>query len=141
MLLEAGFDVYVEDACNVHYAAKMGAPSLPRAALSACTWSAISKGSTGERGIDWRCEDSYSLRDLLRLSTRGEAPDHSWLSKTRNRLPHEVHEKVFGFVLKLVADHGLVKGERLGSRLDHGGQCGATEHRSARLMARLIARC
>jgi hypothetical protein len=113
-LPEAGFDVYVEDACNVYYAAKMGAPSLPRAAISACTWSAISKGSPGERGIAWRCEDSYSLRDLLRLSTRGEVPDHSWLSKTRNRLPHEVHEKVFGFVLKLVADHGLVKGERRG---------------------------
>ena len=27
---------------------------------------------------------------------------------------HEAHEKVFGFVLKLVAEHGLVKGERIG---------------------------
>ena len=36
------------------------------------------------------------------------------LSKTRSRLPHEAHEKVFGWVLKLVADRGLVKGERLG---------------------------
>ena len=41
-------------------------------------------------------------------------PDHSWLSKTRSRLPHEVHEKVFAFVLKLVAERGLVKGERIG---------------------------
>jgi transposase len=36
------------------------------------------------------------------------------LSKTRSRLPHEVHEEVFGFMLKLVAARGLVKGERLG---------------------------
>jgi hypothetical protein len=42
------------------------------------------------------------------------APDHSWLSKTRGRLPHEVHEKVFAFVLTLVAERGLVKGERIG---------------------------
>ena len=32
----------------------------------------------------------------------------------RTRLPHEAHEKVFGFVLKLVAERGLVKGERIG---------------------------
>jgi len=29
-------------------------------------------------------------------------------------LPYEVHEKVFEFVLKLVAERGLVKGERIG---------------------------
>ena len=28
-----------------------------------------------------------------------------------SRLPHEAHEKVLGFVLKLVAERGLVKGE------------------------------
>ena len=32
----------------------------------------------------------------------------------RTRLPHEAHEKVFGFVLKLVAERGLMKGERIG---------------------------
>jgi transposase len=30
------------------------------------------------------------------------------------RLPHEIHEKVFGFVLKVAAERGLVKGERIG---------------------------
>ena len=29
-------------------------------------------------------------------------------------MPHEVHEKVFEFVLKLVAERGLLKGERIG---------------------------
>ena len=41
-------------------------------------------------------------------------PDHSWLSKTRSRLPAEVHETVFAWVLTLIAEHGLVKGERIG---------------------------
>jgi hypothetical protein len=36
------------------------------------------------------------------------------LSKTRGRLPHEVHETVFAWVLKLVAERGLVKGKRIG---------------------------
>jgi hypothetical protein len=54
------------------------------------------------------------LRDFLRLSNVEKAPDHSWLSRTRSRLPHEAHEKAFGWVLKLVAERGLVKGERIG---------------------------
>jgi IS5 family transposase len=72
------------------------------------------EGIDSERGLAWRCADSYSLRDFLRLSNRDKVPDHSWLSRTRSRLPHEAHEKVFGWVLKLVAKRGLVKGERLG---------------------------
>jgi transposase len=47
------------------------------------------------------------------MSTREKVPDHSWPSKTRSRLPHEVHEKISGFVLKLVAKLGLAKGERI----------------------------
>jgi hypothetical protein len=41
-------------------------------------------------------------------------PDHSWLSKTRSRLPHEVHQAVFDWVLALIAEAGLIKGERIG---------------------------
>jgi hypothetical protein len=41
-------------------------------------------------------------------------PDHSWLSKTRSRLPHEVHERLFTWVLARLAEQGLVKGERIG---------------------------
>jgi hypothetical protein len=72
------------------------------------------EGIDSERGVVWRCSDSYSLRDFLRLANRDKIPDHSWLSKTRSRLPHEVREKVFGWVLASVAERGLVKGERIG---------------------------
>jgi len=44
----------------------------------------------------WRCPDSFSLHDFLRLSNRENVPDHSWLSRTRSRLPHEARETVFG---------------------------------------------
>jgi hypothetical protein len=72
------------------------------------------EGIASERGIAWRCSDSMSLRDFLRLENREKVPDHSWLSKTRGRLPREVHETVFGWVLQLVAEQGLVKGKRIG---------------------------
>ena len=50
------------------------------------------EGIDSERGLAWRCADSFSLRDFLRLSNVERVPDHRWLSRTRSRLPHEAHE-------------------------------------------------
>ena len=114
VLSEAGFDAFVEETCKPFYAPRMGAPSLPPGRYFRMHMVGYFEGIDSERGIVWRCSDSFSLRDFLRLANRDRVPDHSWLSKTRSRLPHEVHEKVFGWVLKLVAERGLVKGERIG---------------------------
>jgi hypothetical protein len=92
----------------------MGAPSLPPGRYFRMHMVGYFEGIASERGIAWRCSDSMSLRDFLRLENREQVPDHSWLSKTRGRLPREVHERVFGWVLKLVAEQGLVKGKRIG---------------------------
>src|SRR2546421_1830972 len=54
------------------------------------------------------------LREFLRLGSTEPVPDHSWLSKTRSRLPLEVHGAVFAWVLRRLAEHGLVKGDRIG---------------------------
>jgi transposase len=114
VLIAGGFDLFVETACQPYYAPKLGAPSLPPGRYFRMHMVGYFEGIASERGIAWRCSDSYSLRDFLRLENREEVPDHSWLSKTRRRLPHEVHESVFGWVLKLVAEQGLVKGKRIG---------------------------
>src|SRR5918993_39319 len=73
------------------------------------------EGIDSERGLEWRCADSLSLREFLRLGERDPVPDHSWLSRTRARLPLEVHDAVFTWVLQRLADHGLIKGERIGA--------------------------
>ena len=99
------------------------------------------EGIDSERGIAWRCSDSLSLRAFLRLANRDKVPDHSWLSKTRGRLPHEVHEKVFDWVLALVAARGLVKGARVGvdgSTMEANAPCGPS---CGAIAARSIARC
>jgi transposase len=114
LLQEGGFDAVVEGVCKPYYAPRMGVPSLPPGRYFRMHMIGYFEGIDSERGIAWRCADSFSLRDFLRLSNRDKVPDHSWLSRTRSRLPHEAHEKVFGWVLKLVAEHGLVKGERIG---------------------------
>ncbi len=114
LLREAGFDAFVEGVCKPYYAPRMGAPSLPPGRYFRMHMIGYFEGIDSERGLAWRCADSFSLRDFLRLSNREKVPDHSWLSRTRSRLPHEAHETVFGWVLKLVAERGLVKGERIG---------------------------
>ena len=114
VLIAGGFDGFVETACQPYYAAKMGAPSVPPGRYFRMHMVGYFEGIASERGIAWRCSDSMSLRDFLRLENREKVPDHSWLSKTRGRLPHEVHETVFGWVLKLVAEKGLIRGKRIG---------------------------
>src|SRR3954451_6341690 len=92
----------------------MGAPSVPpgRDCRMHMVW--YFEGIDSERGIEWRCSDSFSLREFLRLEATDRVPDHSWMSKKRGRLPHEVHEHVFGWVLALIGERGLVRGERIG---------------------------
>jgi len=114
VLIAGGFDGFVETACQPYYAPKMGAPSVPPGRYFRMHMVGYFEGICSERGIAWRCSDSMSLRDFLRLENREKVPDHSWLSKTRGRLPHEIHETVFGWVLKLVAEQGLVNGKRIG---------------------------
>ena len=114
LLKESGFDTFVEDICKPYYAPRMGAPSLPPGRYFRMHMVGYFEGIDSERGIVWRCSDSYSLRDFLQLGSRDKVGDHSWLSKMRSRLPHEVHEQVFGWILAIVAGHGLVKGERIG---------------------------
>src|SRR5438477_5186881 len=98
VLIAGGFDLFVETVCRPYYAPKMGAPSVPPGRYFRMHMVGYFEGIASERGIAWRCSDSMSLRDFLRLENREKVPDHSWLSKTRGRLPHEIHEKVFGWV-------------------------------------------
>jgi transposase len=114
VLIEAGFDAFAEKTCKPYYAARMGAPSVPPGRYFRMHMVGYFEGIDSERGIEWRCADSLSLREFLRLETTERVPDHSWLSKTRGRLPHEVHDRVFGWVHELIAAHGLVIGDRIG---------------------------
>jgi transposase len=114
VLLEAGFDGFAEAQCAPYYARKQGRPSLPPGRYFRMHLVGYFEGIDSERGLEWRCADSLSLREFLRLGTIEPVPDHSWLSKTRSRLPLEVHEAVFSWVLQRLAEHGLIQGERIG---------------------------
>lgn len=65
----------------------------------------------GQRGIAWRCSDSLSLREFLGLAATENSPDHSSLTKIRDRLPLEVHVEVFRLVLQIAAEKNLLQGK------------------------------
>src|SRR5512147_1461571 len=80
VLIDAAFDAFAETACKPYYAAKMGAPSIPPGRYFRMHMVGYFEGIDSERGIEWRCADSLSLREFLRLGTTERVPDHSWLS-------------------------------------------------------------
>lgn len=114
VLIASGFDRFVETRCATKYAPRRGRPSLPPGRYFRMLLIGYFEGIDSERGLEWRCADSLSLREFLRLGERERVPDHSWLSRTRSRLPLEVHDQVFTWVLERLAEHDLIKGERIG---------------------------
>jgi hypothetical protein len=69
------------------------------------------EGIGSQRGIAWRCSDSRSLAEFLGVPVDKATPDHSSLSRIHGRLPLEVHEAMFVFVLKLAAQKKLLSGK------------------------------
>lgn len=113
ILIEAGFDAFAAATCEPVYTSKVGVPSVPPGRYFRMHLVGDLEGIVSERGFEWRYADSLSQREPLRLETTTLVPDHSWLLRTRSRLTVEVHKLEFGRVLKLIAEHGLVKGERI----------------------------
>lgn len=69
------------------------------------------EGIGSQRGIAWRCADSLSLREFLGIPLTEEAPDHSSLTRVRDRLPLETHAAVFQWVLALAAEKKMLPGK------------------------------
>jgi transposase len=109
MLAEAGFDTWLEAFCAPYYAAKMGRGSIPPGVYFRMILVGYFEGISSQRGIAWRCHDSRSLAEFLGVPVHEETPDHSSLSRIHSRLPLEVHEAMFNFVLKLAADKNLLR--------------------------------
>lgn len=114
LLREQGFDRFVEGLCAPFYAEVMGRPGLAPGVYFRCLLIGYFEGISSERGIAWRVADSLSLRRFLRLNLEQATPDHSTISRTRRRLPADVHERVFTRVLELLAEQGLLHGKTLG---------------------------
>ena len=70
VLIEGGF--FAEASCRPYYAVRMGAPSVPPGRYFRMHLVG-SSSIDSERGLEWRCSDSLSLRAFLR-GCHGAAP-------------------------------------------------------------------
>lgn len=113
LLAEAKFDAYVEGLCEPLYR-EGGRPGVPPGVFFRMLFVGYFEGIDSQRGIAWRCSDSMSLRSFLGLLPTEASPDHSSLTVIRKRLPKELIEQVFSFVLKLAFEKKLLKGQTVG---------------------------
>lgn len=106
------FDRFVEQLCAKFYddGSKGGRPGLAPGIYFRCLLVGYFEGIDSERGIDWRCSDSISLKLFLGVPIDKPAPDHSTLSRTRRLIDFETHGEVFACILKMLANHGLIEG-------------------------------
>lgn len=113
LLAEAKFDSWLEKLCEPHYA-EQGRTSIPPGQYFRMLMVGYFEDIGSQRGIAWRCADSLSLKQFLGCAIHEATPEHSSLTRITSRLPLEVYREAFAFVLKLVHEHGLLKGKTLG---------------------------
>ena len=113
LLAEAEFDRGVEQLCAPYFEldGKAGRPSVAPGVYFRMLFVGYFEGIESERGLEWRCSDSLSLRTFLGVLPSERVPDHSTLSRTRTRLNAEVYDAVFRLVLGIVEAKGLLRGK------------------------------
>lgn len=113
VLRDGKFDDFAESLCGPYYK-EGGRPGIPPGIYFRMIFVGYFEGIDSQRGIAWRCRDSLSLRKFLGYELHENTPEHSSLTRIRQRLPLKVFEEVFAFVLSLVEEHGLLKGKTVG---------------------------
>ena len=110
LLAECGFDGFVEQVCRPFYQPNGtgGRPSIPPGVYFRMLLVGYFEGIQSQRGIVWRCEDSLAIRSFLGLALTDSVPDHSSLTRIRDRLSKAVHDQVFRKVLELAVTGGLL---------------------------------
>ena len=104
-----GFDAFAESTCQSFYA-EVGRPGLAPGVYFRALLVGYFEGIDSERGIAWRTSDSLALRAFLGFDLSQSTPDHSTISRTRRLIDVETHRQVFLWVLGMLAEEGLLKG-------------------------------
>ena len=108
------FDRRVEHLCRKFYKkSPYGRPSMAPGVYFRTLLIGYFEGLDSERGIAWRTADSLSLRKFLGYALDEETPDHSTISRTRRLYWVETHKAVFRWVVRILANEGLLSGQTI----------------------------
>jgi transposase len=114
ILDEKKFDEHVEQISEQFYAGEVGRPGLAPGMYFRLLMVGYFEGIDSERGIAWRASDSLSIRSFVRIALDESVPDHSTISRTRRLMDVETHQAVFQWVLEVLAEKKLLKGNTIG---------------------------
>jgi transposase len=114
LLDECQFDEFVEGLCERFYAKTLGRPGLMPGIYFRLLMVGYFEGIDSERGMAWRAADSLGIRAFLRIALDETVPDHSTISRTRRLMDIETHRLVFVWLLEILAEHGLLRGQTIG---------------------------
>jgi len=108
------FDSFMEKLFAPFYSDRTGRPGIAPGVYGRMLMIGYFEGLDSERGIAWRCADSMALREFLGLGMTTGTPDHSTISGIRRKVSVEAHQAIFRWVLKVLSQTKLLKGQRLG---------------------------
>ena len=114
LLEECQFDEFVESLCERFYAKTLGRPGLAPGIYFRLLMVGYFEGVDSERGMAWRAADSLGIRAFLRIALDETTPDHTTISRTRRLIDVETHRLVFVWLLEILAEHGLLRGQTIG---------------------------
>lgn len=97
------------------YAQKMGRPSLDPVVFFKCMLIGFFENIVYDTHLEFRIADSLVFRKFLGYSLESRTPDESTLRKTRQKMPVEVFDRVFAYVLDVCQSNGLLKGRAIGT--------------------------
>jgi transposase len=132
VLGSCGFDAFAEQACRAFYS-PTGRPGLAPGIYFRLLLVGYFEGIDSERGIAWRAADSLALRRFLGYELHQATPDHTTISRTRRLIDLETHRAVFGWVLTVLAEEGLLKGNTVaidGTTLEANAALRSIVHRA-----------
>lgn len=97
------------------YADGVGRPSLDPVVFFKCMLIGFFENIVYDTHLEFRIADSLIFRKFLGYSLEQRTPDESTLRKTRQKMPVEVFDEVFAYVLDVCQKHGLLKGRAIGT--------------------------
>jgi transposase len=97
------------------YADVIGRPSLDPVVFFKCMLIGFFDNIVYDTHLEFRIADSLTFRKFLGYSLEQRTPDESTLRKTRQKMPVEVFDRVFAYVLDVCGSNGLLKGRAVGT--------------------------
>lgn len=93
------------------YANKMGRPSLDPVVFFKIVLAGYLENICSDRALERMINMRLDLRYFIDYDIDEKIPDHSTICKTRQRIPTEVFDDVFNYILGLCVVNGLVDGK------------------------------